>query len=209
MLPSLLPSFRGNTLFPPLCARTAPDAFHPASRFEIAEQAPDHIAANGGTKPLEIRDSELAGDRFNRMFHHFSLGSARAFHLSEPLLKFFAGQRKNKKQEIDSGPGIVFALVPALGALFQHFVIALFVFFDDAFKADVAAHFQAAMIIPKEGVTKRTPSVSPFRERRPERCPSVAWGSPSPKKPSKCCLDLILFDGQDSVQIVERWKKSS
>src|SRR5882762_914809 len=146
MLPSLLPSFRGNTLFPPLCARAAPDAFHPASRFEIAEQAPDHIAANGGTKPLEIRDSELAGDRLNRMFHHFSLGSTRAFYLSEPLLKFFAGQRKNKKQEIDSRPGIVFALVPALGALFQHFVVSLFVFFDDAFEADVAAHFQAAMI---------------------------------------------------------------
>ena len=66
--------------------------------------------------------------------------------MTDALLKLLARLREDKEQEIQRRPGVVFALVPASGALLQDFVIAFLVVFDDAFEADIAPRLDAAMI---------------------------------------------------------------
>lgn len=45
-----------------------------------------------------------------------------------------------------AGLRIVLALMPALGTLFEHFVVAFFVFLDQPLQADVTPDFDAAVI---------------------------------------------------------------
>ena len=54
------------------------------------------------------------------------------------LFKLLACLPQNVKQEVYGRPWVVFALVPLSGALFENFIVTFFVFFDEAFEADIA-----------------------------------------------------------------------
>ena len=78
----------------------------------------------------------------NGGLHQGGLFTARGFELADALLEFLARLREDEEQEIHRRPRVVFALVPALGTLFEDFVVALLVLLDEAFEADVAARLQ-------------------------------------------------------------------
>ena len=80
--------------------------------------------------------------------------------MADAALKFFARLRQGVEQEIDRWPWVVFALVPALRALFEDFIVTFLVLFDKPFEADVAAHFQSAMVTGKQEQQTRSASVA-------------------------------------------------
>ena len=54
----------------------------------------------------------------------------------------------------------MFAFVPALGALFEDFVVTLFVLLDESFETDVAAGFDAAMIAGEQEQQTRDTTIA-------------------------------------------------
>src|SRR4029079_18750905 len=126
---------RGYYPLSPFRAWTTSQALYSSSCFQIAQQPADHIATDAGTELFQVRDAKIAVNRFNRMLHEFGLRSAGGLDLIHAGLKFFARLRQDVEQEIYRWPGVVFAYMPSLRALFEHFVVALLVLFDKPFEA--------------------------------------------------------------------------
>lgn len=110
------------------------------------QNTPDQIHSHTRTFALKRRDGKLSGLTRNGSLDQGGFLAAWRFELTDTLLKFLASLSENEQKKIHRRPRIMFALVPALGALFEHFVIAFFVVLDDAFQAVIAAHFQSAVV---------------------------------------------------------------
>jgi hypothetical protein len=131
-LPLSLPSLQVITSFAPFGTGATADTFHRAGGFEFLEPMADKFTTDTGTKFLQLGHGEFAFLAGQRVFQHFRLGPARTFDLADAPLKFLAGLCEHEEQEIHRRPGIVFAFMPTLGALFQHFVVAFLAVLDDA-----------------------------------------------------------------------------
>ena len=75
---------------------------------------------------LNGADAERAGLRLNRGLNEISLRAARRFDLSSALLEFAIGAAGDGEEVIKPREKIMFAVVPALGALLQDVVVILF-----------------------------------------------------------------------------------
>src|ERR1035437_1117164 len=86
---------------------------------------------------LKVADPEWAGLRFNRRLNESSFRPAWRFDLPDALLELLASLHEGEQKEVHRRPRVVFAVVPALRTLFEHFVVTLFVLFNEAFEAHV------------------------------------------------------------------------
>ena len=110
----------------------------------------DQIQADAGTIGPKVSYPETPHLPINRREYHRGFFAARRLELTDALLELLARLGEDEEQEIHRRPRIVFALVPARGALFEHFVLTLFVLLDEAFEADVAPGFDSAVIAGKQ-----------------------------------------------------------
>lgn len=86
------PALRVITLFPfsPLRARPTAKAGDLSRCLHLLEQAAQVVAADTGTKTLQLRDREFAGDVFQRLPQQLGLRPARRFDVSSALLELGA-----------------------------------------------------------------------------------------------------------------------
>ncbi len=123
-----------------------------AQRFDFlffsqaGKDAADQIQPDPGTFSPEVRDAEGGDLAVNSSEDSLGFFASRRLELADALLEFLASLGEDEEQEIYRGPGVVFALMPALGGKFEDFVVTFFVLFDQAFEADIAAGLNAAMI---------------------------------------------------------------
>ena len=73
---------------------------------------------------LNVADAERAGLRLNCSLNETSLRAARRFDLPGPLLEFAIGAKGDGEEVIKPREKIMFAVVPALGALLQDVVVS-------------------------------------------------------------------------------------
>ena len=86
----------------------------------------------------------------NGMKNEIRLFSSRALKLPETRLELPVCGLDNEKDIIDVWPWIVLALVPAVGALLQGFVVAFLVLLDETLQADVSAYLEPQMVALQE-----------------------------------------------------------
>lgn len=70
--------------------------------------------------------------------------------MADALFEFPICALDDKKYVVDIRPGVVFALVPALGALLKGFVITLLVLFNEPLQTDIAADLDPQMVALQE-----------------------------------------------------------
>ena len=109
LLPSLLPSFKGSTLFAPESAWSSAQAFYFLRLLKVPQDSADHIPANAWTGALEICQSKFAWKSFYSRFNQFGFRSSRTFYLSNPFFKLTISSFENIKDIVHIRPGVVFA----------------------------------------------------------------------------------------------------
>jgi hypothetical protein len=96
-----------------------------ARASQSLQHLPDQIHTDAGTRVLQVRHAERAGLAINGRFDQSGLFAARRLELADALFKLLARLREGEEQKIHRWPRIVFALVPVLGSLLQHFIVSL------------------------------------------------------------------------------------
>ena len=76
----------------------------------------------------------------------WSLRPLRFSGFAHPFFELGVGGFEDEENVVDEGPGVVLTLVPTTRAVLKRFVIAFLIFFDQAFKADVAARFHSSVV---------------------------------------------------------------
>ena len=82
----------------------------------------------------------------NRREYEPGLCPSRGFDLTGAPLEFAIGAAGDREKMIEPGEELMFALVPALGALLEDVVVVIFSFFDQPLQADVPAYFIAMLV---------------------------------------------------------------
>lgn len=113
---------------------------------KILQNLPDHVEADARTGVLNVADPEWTGLRLNRRLNEISLRTARRFDLPGALLELGVTAPNNGEEEVNPGREVVFAVMPTLGTAVETFVIVFLRLLDEAFEADVAAHFVAVLV---------------------------------------------------------------
>lgn len=70
--------------------------------------------------------------------------------MTQTLFEFPVGGFYDEKGVIDVRPGIMFALVPAMGALLQGFVVPFLVLLNETLQTDVSADLESQMVALQE-----------------------------------------------------------
>jgi hypothetical protein len=99
---------------------------------------------------LKFGNAKTATCPVNGAQNEIRLFPSRALKLPETRFKLPVCGLDNEKNIIDVRPRIVFALVPAVGALLKSFVVPLLVLFDEAFQANVSADLESQVVGLKE-----------------------------------------------------------
>jgi len=84
------------------------------------------------------------------MKHKARLFSLGTLELTKTLLELPVCGLDDGKSVMDVWPRVVPALVPAVGALFQGFVVAFLVLLNETFQADVSANLEPQMVALQE-----------------------------------------------------------
>ena len=82
----------------------------------------------------------------NGRHDQLGLGTTGALEVAGPLRKFIVGQLDGVKKVADIGPWVMFALMPALGALLKRLVVPRFIVLNDALETDVAPDLDAEVV---------------------------------------------------------------
>ena len=98
------------------------------------------------TGALKISQGKLSVESFYCCLHQFRFCPSRTFNAARPVFKLPIGGLEDKQEIVDIGPGIMFPVMPAVRALLQRFVIAVFVLLDKPLKADIAPHLITKMV---------------------------------------------------------------
>lgn len=126
-----------------MCAPACAEGLDLLFLLQPGQEPTDQIQTDTGTGGLQISDTKNADLPINGGEHGFGLFATRRSEVADVLLELLARLREDEEQEIHGRPRVVFAFVPALGALFEDLVVALFVVLNDAFETDVASGFEA------------------------------------------------------------------
>src|SRR6266571_2744830 len=95
---------------------------------------------------LDFGQPELSRLSTYGAHHHLRLSTPWRLDLTDSLLELAIGCLHNEQHVVYVRPGIVLALVPTLRALLECLIVSLFVLFDEALQADVAAYFVTKVI---------------------------------------------------------------
>ena len=102
-----------------------------ARPLQLLEGDADQVEADAGTFPLDVGHAECAPGLLNRSNDQIRLFAARRLHPPQALLELLVGRLENEQREIDVGPRIVSAVVPASRAQFKRLVISVLVLLDE------------------------------------------------------------------------------
>lgn len=97
------------------------------------------IHADVGAFVLDDRHAERTESAVDSVKNETGFLAPGTIELAEALLEFTVGQLDDGNKVIDVWPRIMRTLMPALGALFQGFVIPILVLFDETLEADIAS----------------------------------------------------------------------
>ena len=125
-------------------------AHHPASRPQVFQDTPDHIYADIRTLVPKVGNAERAKSLVDSLKHEACFFSFWTPKLAKALLELSVCGFDDEKGVIDVWPGIVFAIVPTLGALLQGFVVPFLVLLDEALQTDVAANLKPQVVALQE-----------------------------------------------------------
>ena len=128
----------------------AAQALHLLFRPQVLQNAPDHIHAYIRALILNLGDAERARFPVNGPKDQVRLFAFGDIDLAEALFEFLICGLDDEEEVIEIGPGVVFALVTAAGALFQGFIVPFLVLLDEALQADVAAHLEPQVVALQE-----------------------------------------------------------
>src|SRR5689334_5651078 len=92
-----LPSFKGSTLFPPVCARASPQTDYLIRLLKVAQNPPDHVPAHTWAGALQVGKRKLTRKRFDGRFNQRGLGSAGALDLAGPFLELAVRSFQDKE----------------------------------------------------------------------------------------------------------------
>jgi hypothetical protein len=151
MLPNSLPNSFDITQLPiggflPPGVLPAPKAFNLILRPQIFQNSADHIHADVRAFVLKFGHVERAEDTVDSMQNESCFLALGTFDPTEALLEFPIGRSDDEKNVVDVWPGVMFALMPALGALLQGFVIPFLVLFDESFQTDVPSDLKPKVV---------------------------------------------------------------
>ena len=149
-LPSLLPSFKGNTLFPPCSPWTPPQTDDLLRFLKAAQDPPHHIPAHPGAGTLQIRKAECSWEDLNGCFDQRGLRPSRGLHLTGAFFELAIGASQNRKEIIKPGNKLMPPLVLSHGALLQNSVVVLSRLFYEAIQTDVTPDLIAVLVKPQE-----------------------------------------------------------
>jgi hypothetical protein len=155
ILPNSIPNSFDITQLPlggflPPGVLAASEAFNLFFRPQIFQHPADHIHADVRAPVLNFGHAEGTESTVYSMKNETRFLSLGTPELAETLLEFTIGHLDDGKNVIDIWPGVMFALVPALGALLQGFVIPLLVLFDEALQADITADLEPQVVALQE-----------------------------------------------------------
>ena len=128
----------------------ASKAFNLGLRPQVFKDAADHIHADVRACVLEFSHAERTESGVDSVKNESCFLALGTLNSPEALLEFLAGHSDDGKSVIDVWPGVVFALIPALGALLQGFVIPFLVLFDEALQADIPSDLKPQTIALQE-----------------------------------------------------------
>jgi hypothetical protein len=87
--------------------------------LQPGQKLPDQIHADTGTFALQVGYTDGRDLTFNCRQDSRGLFAALRFEMADTLLKLLARLREDEEQEIQCRPRVVFAFVPAGGALLK------------------------------------------------------------------------------------------
>ena len=111
----------------------------------------DHVPTDARTGLLDIRDGEgvLASQDFCP--NALALGAMAMFQRPDARLELSVGAQQDAPEVVEPGHAVVLAVVPALGAGFQGFVVGFLGFLEEPFKADEAPHSVVEVVEQLQG----------------------------------------------------------
>ncbi len=109
---------------------------------------------------MQFGNTERTGSPANSLKHEACLFTFGTLKLAEALFEFPVCCFDDEKGVIDVRPGIVFALVPAVGALLKGFIVPFLVLFDETLQTDVSADLESQMVALQEQKEPRNTPVS-------------------------------------------------
>lgn len=151
MLPNSLPNSFDITQFPisgflPPGVLPAPKAFNLILHPQGFQNSADHIHADVRAFVLKFGHTERTEDTVDSVKNESCLLAFGTLKPTEALLEFPIGRSDDEKNVVDVWPGVVFALMPTLGALLQGFVISILVLFDESFETDVPSDLKPKVV---------------------------------------------------------------
>jgi len=99
---------------------------------------------------LNFGNAERAESPVDGMKHESGFLTLGTLELAEALFEFSVCGLDDEKRVIDVWPGVVFGLVPSVGALLQGFAVSLLILFDEALQADVSTNLEPQMVALQE-----------------------------------------------------------
>src|SRR3989338_9891830 len=141
--------------------RPAPvDTFNLAGFLHTFKHCSYHIPADSRTFLFYICNSKFSVNSINRVMHHLCFRTTRTYCRAGSFFKLLVCSFKNGEHKIQVWPWIMFAVMPAFGALFKGFIIPLLIFFYNALKTDIPTDLIPKMITLQKHKQPRHPSVS-------------------------------------------------
>jgi hypothetical protein len=114
---STLPNSPGS--LSPACISAAAEALHGPVFAKLLQHVTNHVHANAGTFPLQIRNIERSGGSFHSSNYEPLLLTARHAHVAGTPFKFLVAFLERVEQIVDVMPRVVLPLVPAVRPSFS------------------------------------------------------------------------------------------